>query len=103
MARKRRRRYTAEEKREAIALADRLGNVSQAARDLGINRSLLERWIKASEMEQAVEPVSSEAPLDEDERKRLKRLEKEVRTLRMERDFLKKAAAFFAEDTKRSS
>ena len=34
---------------------------------------------------------------------RLKRLEKENRTLRMERDFLKKAAAFFAEDTKRSS
>ena len=38
--------------------------------------------------------------LDEDERAKLKRLEGEVRVLRMERDFLVKAAAFFAKETK---
>ena len=41
-----------------------------------------------------------EGPLGEDERARLRRLEDENRVLRMERDFLKKAAAFFAKETK---
>jgi transposase len=39
-------------------------------------------------------------PIDEDERAELKRLREEVGVLRMERDFLKKAAAFFAKESK---
>ena len=43
---------------------------------------------------------SGPTPVDEDERAELKRLREENRELRMQRDFLKKAAAFFAKESK---
>lgn len=101
MAKRSRRRFTPEQKREAVALAKRLGNISQAARDLGLNASVLGRWVdKAEGRGEPAEPTQGGV---EDEAQELKRLRKEVEVLRMERDFLKKAAAFFAEDPKRSS
>ena len=67
--------------------------IAEVARDLGINESTLSNWVILYRREH---PASEE--LDISDRVRLKELEKENRELRMEREFLKKAAAFFAKE-----
>ncbi len=52
-------------------------------------------WVR-----QADRGAAGAAPIVEDERGELRRLREEVRVLRMERDFLKTAAAFFAKESK---
>ena len=66
---------------------------NQVPKDLDLTRTALDRWVKEAEAER-----TSAVPLDADEQAELKRLRKEVDVLRMERDFLRKAAAFFARD-----
>ena len=100
MGQRKRRKFTDEQKRDAIELAKQVGNVSQVARDLDISRALLAKWIKQAEIDDA---GGGTGALTTEEREELRKLKREVRTLRMERDFLKKAAAFFAEDSKGSS
>ena len=56
---------------------------------MGVNEYTLRMWVKAAQ-------VDEDPPLAEDERAELQRLRQQVRTLRMERDILEKAAAFFA-------
>ena len=90
MARHRRRTYTPEFKAEAVRLVrTSSAPVTAIARDLGVSVWSLRMWVKA---------VSgpSDPPLKEAERLELQRLRREVRELRMERDILKKATAFFA-------
>ncbi len=95
-ARRPRREYAKEFKAEAVALVRSSDKtVAQIARDLDLTRTALERWVKESE-----ERVAGATPIDADERAELERLRSEVRELRMERDFLKKAAAFFAKESK---
>jgi len=66
--------------------------IAEIARDLGIGESTLGNWVvKAKE-----NGVVQDKPLDVNERAELKRLREENRVVKMERDFLKKAAAFFA-------
>lgn len=79
---KRRRRYHSEEfKREAVKLLTSGGcSLAEAARNLGINVSLLQRWKKMSESEKSDNDVS------EDERLELALLRAENKRLRMERD-----------------
>ena len=67
--------------------------IAEVARDLGINEGTLGNWVNKYRAEH---PTSEELTIDE--RARLKELERENRELRMERDFLKKAAAFFARE-----
>ena len=67
--------------------------IAQVARDLGINEGTLGNWVAKYREEH---PISEELTIDE--RAKLKELERENRELRMERDFLKKAAAFFARE-----
>ena len=62
--------------------------LARIARELGVNENTLRLWV------QDREPLPP--PRTEDPQSELKRLRKEVRQLRMERDILKKAAAFFA-------
>jgi transposase len=91
--RRKRRRYTAEFKAEAVKLVTEQGyTILEAARSLGIDRSLLGYWKKQLSEE------AEQEPLTEDEQMELKRLQEENRRLRMERDILKKAAAFFANE-----
>ena len=92
---RKRRRYSPEQKAEAVRLVKEVGNPSQVARDLGIERSVVASWVKQAKIDTGEGP---EGALTTDEKEELRRLRRENRTLRMERDFLKKAAAFFAKE-----
>ena len=90
-----RRKYTQEYKDEAVELVISSGRpMAEIARDLGINEGTLGSWVSRAKVSGKVK----DKPLDIDERARLKELEDENRRLRMQRDFLKKAAAWFAKE-----
>lgn len=67
--------------------------VATVAREQGLNEQTLRNWVKEYEAKHAGE----EPPLTISERARLRELEKENRELRLEKEFLGKAAAFFAQ------
>ena len=93
---KRVRRYHGPEfKREAVALVVEHGYSCRAAgRSLGVHGALIGRWKGELETHQAEAfPGQGNRPT---EQQRLHELESESRRLRMERDILKKATAFFA-------
>ena len=90
-----RRSYTDDFKRDAVALVTEQGyKVTEAARSLGINANQLQRWKRIFADEAAGTRLSG------DEREELKRLRKEVRQLRMEKEILKKASQYFAKEMK---
>jgi len=94
-----RRKYTDEFKREAVDLILLHGyGVAEAARNLGINANMLSRWKREQEKHgaQAFPGKGKMTP----EQAELHRLQKENNRLRMERDILKKATAFFAGETR---
>ena len=68
--------------------------VASAARDLGLTESSLRNWVEQARADR----TKGKTGLTTAEREELARLRKEVRELRMERDVLKKATAFFAKD-----
>ena len=84
--------YPEEFKREAIKLVG-ISSKSQhqIAEDLGISDVTLRNWVKQAERDEGKRPDG----LSSDEREELARLRRENQTLRMEREILKKAAAFF--------
>ena len=100
MSSRKRRQFTAEQKADAVRLVKQVGSVSQIARDLGLAPSVLYHWVKQAEIDAGRGP---EGALTSAEKKELQQLRREVHTLKMERDFLKKAAAFFAKDNDRPS
>ena len=88
-----RRRFSPQFKAEAVQMVFETGKpIAQVARDLGIHDGTLGNWVNAWRREHP-EP---DQPLSPVERARVKELEDENRRLRMENEFLKKAAAFFA-------
>lgn len=98
MTKETRRKYTDEFKREAVKLVEEEGRrVSEVARNLGIDRSLLDRWRQQLRETPGAEEARGGGSAGE--REELKRLRTEVRQLRIERDILKKAAAFFAKES----
>lgn len=93
MVNRKRRRHSAEFKQEAVKLVTDQGySVAEAARNLGLHENLLRTWKKKSEAE------VKDTELTEEERMELARLRAENKRLRMERDILKKATAFFANE-----
>ena len=91
---KKRKSYTPEYRREAARLViDTDRRIVAVAREIGVGQALLGRWVQA---ERARTGGDVAAPLDLDERAELERLRREVRELRMDNEFLGKAAAFFA-------
>ena len=89
----RRRKFSPQFKAEAVQLVLETGKpIAEVARDLGINEGTLGNWVNAWRRDNP-EP---EQPLTPMERARVTELEEENRRLRMENEFLKKAAAFFA-------
>lgn len=95
MARKR-RSFTNEFKAEAVRLC-RVGDrtIRQVAKDLDLTETALREWIKRADVDAA---GSATGELTTDERQELQRLRREVKRMTMERDILKKAAAFFAKE-----
>ena len=95
MSRKPRRKYTKQFKADAVRLVrEGSGSQSDVARHLGIGPSLLSAWVLRAESKEE----RKDATLDSKEQAEVERLRREVEQLRMERDFLKKAAAFFAKN-----
>lgn len=93
-SKKKRATYTPEYRREAAYLVIDTGRtVAAVAREIGVGEQLLGRWVRA-ERDRA--GGGAEAALDVDERAELERLRREVQELRMDNEFLGKAAAFFA-------
>lgn len=90
MARRLRPVYSPEFRAEAVRRVRNSDEpVKHIARDLGISVGSLRAWAEAARPQ-------PEVPLTDDERIELRRLRKENRELRMEREILKKATAFFA-------
>ena len=94
-ARRTRRSFTEDYKTGAVRLVlDEGKTVAAAARDLGLTESSLRNWVEHARADR----TKGKTGLTTAEREELTRLRKDVRELRMERDVLKKAAAFFAKD-----
>lgn len=88
-----RRKFSPQFKAEAVQMVLETGKpVAAVARDLAINEGTLANWVNTWRREHPV-PEPDITPL---ERARVAEMEDEIRRLRMENEFLKKAAAFFA-------
>ncbi len=95
MTTRQRRNYPEDFKRDAVALVTEQGySIAEAARSLDVGANLLGRWKREYEAQARGET------LDQDEREELKRLRRENRELRMEKEILKKASAYFAKEMK---
>ena len=90
---KKRKTYSPEYRREAARLViDTDRAIAAVAREIGVGEQLLGRWVHA----ERARTGTTQAPLDLDERTELERLRRENQELRMDNEFLGKAAAFFA-------
>ena len=94
-----RRTYTSQFKREAVELVDREGvSVAEAARRLGVDQTLLRSWrVKFQEQGDQAFPGAGQRTAIEEE---VRQLREENTRLKMERDILKKATAFFARESR---
>lgn len=93
-----RRKFTEEFKEQAVKLVvEERKTVGQVARDLDLTDSALRAWVDRA---QADRGKGRPGVLTTAEREELARLRKENRELRMEREILKKATAFFARESK---
>ena len=93
-----RRTFSSEFKREAVRLVKERGvAITQAARDLDLHENVLRKWMR----ELAIDPQHAFPGQGQmkPEQAEIDRLRKEVAKLRMERDILKKAAAYFAKES----
>lgn len=94
-----RRSYTAEFKREAVRLASKAGvSRRQVAKQLGIHPNVLASWLE--KVEQGVWSDKPGAELKTEQQKELERLRREVASLKADLDVLKKAAVYFAKESK---
>jgi transposase len=97
MKRRPRREFTSDFKSEAVRLC-RVGDrtVRQVAKDLDLTETALREWVRRADIEVGAGPPGA---LTSDERAELVRLRSENKRLQMEREVLKKAAAFFAKES----
>ena len=87
--------YPAAFRAEAVQLVQANGrSLTQAAKDLGVHHDTLRTWVK-----QAAIDEGRRGGLTTEERTELARLRREVRTLKEEKEILRKAAAFFAAES----
>ena len=87
--------FPAEFRREAVKLMrDSDKPVPQLAKDLGVSENTLRNWSRQAEVDAGEREGLTSEQLEE-----LRRLRRENRTLQMEREVLKKAAAFFARES----
>lgn len=91
------KRFTEEFRREAIKLVTEQGySQAEAGKSLGVNSKNISRWLK----ERQKKKYKQDRSLKEDTEAELNRLRKENHRLKLEREILKKAAAFFANESR---
>ena len=91
-------KYTKEFKQDAVSMVSEQGySANEVARRLGVGQSNVSRWVRELRKDQqdGVEGEVSRKELEAE----VKRLRKENQRLQMEREILKKAAAFFAKES----
>src|SRR5277367_6358911 len=93
---RKRRSFNAEFKAEAVRLC-KIGDrsIREVSKDLDLTETALREWVKRSDVDAGHGPPGA---LTTAEREELGRLRKQVKRLEMEREILKKAAAFFAKE-----
>jgi len=97
VSKRKRRKFEPEFKAEAVSLVLEEGrSINDVAKSLGIYNSSLGDWVKQAKIDQGKGPPGA---LTTAELEELRQLRKENRQLRMEREILKKAAAFFAKES----
>ena len=95
MSKRKQNIYTPEFKEEAVKLVSNSDeSTAQIAKNLGLHTSTLYTWIHNASKDQENKPVIKKDPVDDE----IKRLKKQVIRLTQERDILKKAAAYFAQE-----
>ena len=100
MSKRKRRKFTKEQKAEAVRLVRTSGeSLAQVARNLGIGDNSLRHWVKQADIDEGKGP---EGALTTAEREEMRVLRRQLKRVTMERDFLKKAAAYFAKETEDS-
>jgi transposase-like protein len=96
MERRKRRSYTREFKAETVRLViEGERSIAEVARELDLTESALRQWVHQAQVDAG---RGKPGELTTAEREELALLRREVKTLRMEREILKKAAAFFAKE-----
>ena len=96
MAKRKQRAFTTEFKAQAVRIVRESGkSVAAVARELDLTETALRSWVRQAAIDAG---RGQPGALTTDERAELAQLRREVRTLRMERDILKKATAFFAKE-----
>ncbi len=94
-AKRAKRQFTDEFKAGAVRLVLEEGKtIASAARDLDISASVLRTWVQRARADRG----EGRAGLTSEERAEFAAMRKELRVVRMERDILKKAGAFFAKE-----
>jgi len=95
-----RRTFTPQFKKDAVRLVTEEGkSLNEVAMNLGIARSLLQRWKEQASSKPAVEVFPGHGRMAGQAQK-VRELEKKLRDVTMERDILKKALAYFANEPK---
>ena len=93
----RRRKYTEEFKREAVAMANQSGvTLKQLGEELGVNPNQIGRWRRELEDSKSKAFPGQDRSRDEE----VTALKRELARVKKERDFIKEAAAFFAKESK---
>jgi transposase len=95
MERRKRRRFSAEFRAEAVKLVEEGRGVTAVARELDLGSSVLSVWVRQAKTDAG---KGEPGALTTDEKRELADLRREVKQLRMEREILKKSAAFFAKE-----
>ncbi len=95
MTRRHRRKFTAEFKAETVKLVRESGrSIGSVATELDLTETAVRAWVKRAES------AGDSDAMTADERSELQRLRREVRELRMEKEILRKATAFFARESR---
>lgn len=90
-----RKKFSPEYRDEAVKLViDTSRPIAEVARELGLNEGTLGNWVNTYRRQHA----GDEPGLDINERARLREAERQLRDVKMENEFLKKAAAYFAQN-----